>query len=199
MNDYIVAPIFPEAVVYVSTVNVDKNIILDYIKKFTLNKLNEGKNCYMSEDTNVFNGLGFLKDEAKKHVENYIKKIMFYNMNFKFLNSWISKTEPQGESTTHKHCNTFLSGVYYPEGSEGFSISFFKNPQFFWDIKIDEINNFNAKSQTIQITNDNTLILFPSELRHKIDLNNSKTDRYSLAFNINPSGYVGSGDGRVFF
>ena len=199
MNDYCAVPCFPEAIVYVSTVNVDKNIILDYMKKVTFIKLNQGKNCYMSKDINVFDGLSFLKDEAKKHVEQYIRKIMSYNMDFKFLNSWVSKTEPKGESEAHSHSNTFLSGVYYPEGSEGFSISFFKKQQFFWHIKTDEINNFNATSQTVQITNDNTLILFPSDLRHKIDLNNSNVDRYSLAFNINPSGYIGSGDGRIFF
>jgi len=51
----------------------------------------------------------------------------------------------------------------------------------------------------LTISNDNTLILFPSNLRHKIDVNKSDKDRYSLAFNINPSGYIGGRDGRVFF
>ena len=198
MKDNYIFPIFPEAVVYVSQIDVDKNKILEHTKQVSFVKLSEGEGCYMS-DTKVFDDLIFVKDEAKKHIEHYIKNIMFYNMNFKFLNSWFSKTEPKGYSTIHSHNNSFLSGVYYPEGSEGFTISFFKKADPFWDIEVDVVNDLNAKLQTLKINNDNTLILFPSYLRHKIDVNNSNKDRYSLAFNINPSGYVGGKDGRVFF
>ena len=198
MKDNRIFPIFPEAVVYVSQIDVDKNKVLEHAKQVSFTKLMDGEGCYMS-DTRIFDDLSFVRNEAKKHIEHYIRNIMSYNMDFKFLNSWFSKTEPKGSSIIHSHNNSFLSGVYYPEGSDSFTISFFKKNDPFWSIQVDEVNDLNAKFQTLQINNDNTLILFPSNLRHKIDENNSNKDRYSLAFNINPSGYIGKRDGRVFF
>jgi len=199
MKDSRIFSLFPEAVVYVSQIDVDKNKVIEQAKQTSFKRLIDGEGCYMSDTTMVFDDLPFVRDEAKKHVENYIRKIMFYNMDFKFLNSWFSKTEPKGHSIIHSHNNSFLSGVYYPEGSEGFTISFFKKADPFWSLEVDVVNDLNAIFQTLTISNDNTLILFPSNLRHKIDVNKSDKDRYSLAFNINPSGFIGGRDGRVFF
>jgi len=198
MKENIVYPIFPEAVVYISQIDVDRNKILEYAKQTVFEKAIDGEGCYLSH-TQVFDDLYFIKDAVKEHVEFYIRKIMHLKMDFKFLNSWFSKTEPKGYSKVHMHNNTLISGVYYPEASEEFSISFIKNYETFWHINVDEINNFNAKTHTLKISKENMLILFPSNLKHKIDINNSNQNRYSVAFNINPSGYIGARDGRVFF
>jgi uncharacterized protein (TIGR02466 family) len=198
MKESIVYSIFPEAVIYVSKIDVDNNKILEYAKQTVFEKTTGGVGCYLSH-TKVFDDIYFIKDAIKEQVEFYIRKIMHFKMDFKFLNSWISKTEPKGYSETHIHRNTFISGVYYPEASDEFSISFIKDYETFWDVKVDEINNFNAKTHTLKIKEENMLILFPSNLKHKIDVNNSSQNRYSVAFNINPSGYIGGKDGRVFF
>ena len=44
-----------------------------------------------------------------------------------------------------------------------------------------------------------SLIIFPSYLQHKIGINNTKKQRFSLAFNINPFGKTGEGDSEYDF
>jgi hypothetical protein len=97
------------------------------------------------------------------------------------------------------HLNSFLSGVYYPLGSKNFKITFYKSDPCFWDIRVNHENDFNAKSITITIEKDNALILFPSTLNHSIAINDSNIDRYSIAFNINPTGYIGKDDTGIIF
>jgi len=46
---------------------------------------------------------------------------------------------------------------------------------------------------------DNLLILFNSLLDHEVLTNQSKSTRYSIAFNVLPKGTIGKGDGHVKF
>jgi uncharacterized protein (TIGR02466 family) len=201
-NNNITVAIFPEAVLYATTINVDSNQILNFCKNslfdFTESSKNKHSNCYVSNNLNIFSELIDLKNVIEKNVQYYLFEILKYKMDYKFLNSWITKTIPQGFSQEHVHCNTLLSGVYYPIGNEGFKISFLKKEQYFWDIETTEDNMFNIKSFYVDIT-DNTLLLFPSSLKHRIEKNNSNIDRYSIAFNINPKGEIGKGDSKILF
>jgi len=197
-----ILPIFPEAVLYLNNLNVNSNEIFNFCKnsnfKLTRESLKENAFCYSSNNLNVFNDLPYLKNEIKKHVEYYLYEILKYKMNYKFLNSWITKVTQNGYSQNHSHSNTFLSGVYYPIGNNDFKIKFHKEKSF-WNIETVECNSFNSKDVTINIQNNNSLILFPSSLEHNIVKNNSNIDRYSIAFNINPMGYIGVGDTEVEF
>lgn len=198
MENSLTIPIFPEAVIHMCTVNVDKNEILNYIKNNNFIKNESGHNNYISSNTYVLNDLSNLKNEIQKNVNHYLKNILQHKMDFKFVKSWLTKTEPEGYSSKHRHCNSFLSGVYYPESGKDFNICFYKKNTF-WDVKSENFNDFNAMNYKLNISEDNFLILFPSSLKHSIDVNKSNTDRYSLAFNINPSGYIGLADSRIFF
>jgi len=198
MENSLTISIFPEAVLHICKVNVNKNEILNYIKNNNFIKINGGKNCYMSSNDYVLNDLNNLKQEIQKHVENYLSNIMQYKMNFKFVKSWLTKIEPKGYSSKHRHCNSFLSGVYYPESNKNFNICFYKKNNF-WEVLSKNFNDFNAKNYKLSISEDNFLILFPSDLKHSIDTNESNVDRYSLAFNINPCGYIGEADSKIFF
>lgn len=198
MINFLTIPIFPEAVIHICKVNVDKTLMLTYIKNNNFIKNDSGKNCYMSLNHYVLNDLDILKKEIQSHVKNYLLNIMQYKMDFKFVKSWLTKTEPEGYSFEHRHANSFLSGVYYPESSKDFNICFYKKDNF-WDVTSTNDNDFNARTYKLNISEDNFLIIFPSDLKHGIDINKSDKDRYSIAFNINPSGYVGRGDSRISF
>jgi len=198
-----IIPIFPEAVLHASKLEVNSNEILNFCKNLSFEKTNFSKNnnsnSYASTNLNVFNELIDLKEKIKKNVDHYLFEVLKYKMNYKFLNSWATKTTPSGFSHSHTHHNTFLSGVYYPVGHENFKISFLKKDNDFWDIETSEINLFNIKSLYVDIVDNNTLLLFPSSLKHRIEKNDSDMDRYSIAFNINPKGEIGSGDSRIYF
>ena len=198
-------PIFPEAVVYATVIDINSNDIFNYCKKssFELTAASENKtqsdNCFITEKYNVLEELNDLKNIIKLNVEHYLYEILKYKMDFKFLNSWVTKTSPGGFSQPHTHCNTFLSGVYYPTGHENFKITFLKKQKDFWDIETTVENEFNLDSLTFNITHNSTLLLFPSSLRHRIEKNESSLDRYSIAFNINPKGMIGRKDTKIFF
>jgi len=198
-----IIPVFPEAFIYNVCIDVSSNKILEYLKKikFNLTKYSdENKNaCYISENLNVFNDLNFLKNKIEENVKHYLYNVFEYKMDYKFLNSWATKVEIGGFSQKHSHRNTFLSGVYYPLGNKDFKIKFYKENLGFWDIKTNNINFFNLTNICFNIEKDNTLLLFPSSLTHSIEKNISGTDRYSIAFNINPSGYIGESDNGIIF
>ena len=203
INNNIIS-IFPEAIIYANTLNIDSDKILDFCKKSifknTYSSLKEKANgCYASDNLNVLNNLSTLKNKIKEHVETYLYKVFKYKMNYKFLNSWITKVDKDGFSQPHIHANTFLSGVYYPIGNLNFKINFHKKEECFWNIEVEENNLFNTKVITMTIENNNTLLLFPSSLKHSVEKNISNMERYSIAFNINPKGYIGEMDNGVIF
>lgn len=199
----LILPIFPEAVIYSTTININKNEILNFCKNSnfyqTESSINEECYCYMSYDRNIFDKIKNLKIEIEKHVEYYLHEILKYKMDYKFINSWITKTNPGGYSHPHTHANTFLSGVYYPLGNDSFKIKFIKKDMGFFSIATTENNLLTGSDVTLDIVNDSTLLFFPSSIKHSIEKNNSNIERYSIAFNINPKGFIGEGDVKVYF
>ena len=153
----------------------------------------------MGEDMNVLRKYENLNQEINKAVDETLEKIlMLQNVNYRIFSSWLTKTAPGDFSRSHRHSNSWLSGVYYPKGEPGFSIRFFydNTPPFY--TPPTEYNIYNSKAWTI-FPEDNHLILFFSQLRHQLMPNQSTKDRFSLAFNILPRGKFGTGDSKTIF
>jgi uncharacterized protein (TIGR02466 family) len=194
--------IFPQATIALIKLNINTNKILNYLNKIKFEGEEQLKNkentCFMTPDLEILNKIPFLKKNIFNCVENYLKNIMKFKMNFQFTTSWAIKTMPNGCSQKHAHPNSFLSGVYYPKGNKGFNIKFYRKNNF-WNIKTIENNDFNAEWYTFNIIEDNILLLFPSDLEHSIEKNLSEETRYSIAFNSLPLGEIGSGDSKINF
>jgi len=125
-------------------------------------------------------------------------KYLKYKNNFKITTSWVTKTLPSQTSNYHNHRNSMFSGVLYiqtDENSGGINFSKFNNDS---NILLDaeEYNLYNSNDYTIAPENG-TLIFFPSEIYHKILKNNSNIIRYSIAFNLFPTGSLGYGDSSI--
>ena len=95
----------------------------------------------------------------------------------------------------HKHCNSWISGVYYPHATDG--ICFHRPLTSNWSLETDEWNAFNSDIWKIEPV-DNTLLIFPSLLQHSILKNKSDKTRYSIAFNVLPTGRFGQGDSTIY-
>jgi uncharacterized protein (TIGR02466 family) len=197
-----IQPIFPQAVLGLTKLNVDSNKIQKYLENIEFELTNSTKEgnalCFMSKNKNVFEKIPFLKNEIYTQVKHYLNNVMQFKMGFQFTTSWVTKTEPNGYSQKHSHSNSFLSGVYYPKGNKNFILKFLKKTSF-WNIKTIENNLLNAEWYTFNINENNVLILFPSDLEHSIEKNLSEENRYSLAFNILPLGEIGSEDSKINF
>jgi uncharacterized protein (TIGR02466 family) len=202
-NNGIIVPAFPEAVLYFQKLNVNSDDVLKYVKNLKFNPTEQSKQgmctCFISEKLSIFDDLKFLKKEIDKQIDHYLHNIFFYKMDYKITTSWATKTESKGYGQRHYHSNHFLSGVYYPVGNKNFAIKFYKKNVSMWHIQNSQFNEFNAKELTFPIVNDNTLILFPSSLDHSIESNEDVNSRYSVAFNVNPKGYIGESDSGIEF
>ena len=171
----------------------------DLISKFKKEKYLEIDRSVRSEDLNILQKYKELNKEITKAVDATIKDVlMLENVNYRIFSSWITKTSPNRFSKPHSHANSWLSGVYYPKGNAGFAIKFYNDhvTQFYTPPKKFNIHN---SAEWIIRPENNHLILFFSQLRHKIMTNISNEDRYSLAFNVLPKGKFGDGDSTVVF
>ena len=193
---------------HLSTIPICSNILfvyrLDIKDDLTLKfKKEEFKSpasgSLMSEDLNVLKKYKDLNKEINKAVDGTLKEIlMLKNINYQIFNSWLTKTKPGGFSNSHSHSNSWLSGTYYPKGDPGFSIKFFSDNKTQFYTPPTEYNIYNSTDWNI-FPEDNHLILFFSQLRHKIMPNQSTKDRFSLAFNILPKGEFGTIDSKTIF
>ena len=125
--------------------------------------------------------------------------VLKYNeVDFCITTSWGIRVVKDSCGVVHNHRNSFYSGIYYfddysNEESAGISfIDFNIKPNLFM-IQTSDFNILNTDSWTIK-PQKNTLLFFPSYLYHRIDLHKSDIDRYSIAFNIMPTGVVGHQD-----
>ena len=172
----------------------------DLTLKFKKEKFKSaGRASLISEDLNVLKKYKNLSKEIKKAVDVTLKEIlMLKNINYRIFSSWLTKVEPKTSSNSHNHANSWLSGVYYPKGEPGFSIRFFYDNTHPFYTPPTKYNIYNSTTWTIA-PEDNHLILFFSQLRHKVMPNQSTKDRFSLAFNILPKGQFGKIDSKVIF
>jgi uncharacterized protein (TIGR02466 family) len=197
-----IEPIFPQAVIGLSKLDVDHDKVLKYIEniefEITDASIKGEAVVYVSKNLNILDEISFLRDEIYNNVKNYLNNIMKLKMDFQFTTSWVTKTNFNGFSQKHHHSNSFLSGVYYPLGDKNFKIKFHKEKNT-WDAEILEINNLNASWYSFNIVDDGVLILFPSDLEHSIEKNLSRKTRYSIAFNTLPLGEIGTGDSKINF
>ena len=135
-----------------------------------------------------------LKKQLMNELNNFFHNVMNYESEFKITTSWFTKSQNSQSSNYHNHNNSMFSGVLYlqtDENSGDISFEDFNNRRYKLNVK--EYNIYNCTEYQIKPI-DGLLILFPSEVHHKILKNNSNIVRHSLAFNIIPVGEIGSGD-----
>jgi uncharacterized protein (TIGR02466 family) len=96
--------------------------------------------------------------------------------------NWVAKSAPNGSMHSHTHPFSFISGVYYfrTEGTEGNLV--FENPNAVvdWEDPYGDIwpNNYFVQPS------EGMMVMFPSWLRHRVDLNTTSNNRWCLSFNI---------------
>jgi uncharacterized protein (TIGR02466 family) len=164
---------------------------------------NEDVDIFISKNLNIIKKFPLLNRCVNKALRTYISDILQYtDVKYKITRSWGTMTPPGGKSQRHKHCNSWISGIYYPKtinDGEGGDIKFYnKRDNFFQFDDSYPVNLFNAMEH-IYTPTENMLLLFDSSLEHKITKNLSNQDRYSIAFNVFPVGKIGMGDSQLTF
>jgi len=190
--------LFPTVISSIILKDISNNEIQNYIKTLYKGEWVDDKNqngCYTLEqnilDIPVFSKL---KENILNLSKEYFKNLGFNDHNYKICNSWGNLVNINEQIFSHFHGNSFLSGVFYL-GSNNSNISFQNPIDDKWLFKIQKTPQQISKPQTwgkyYKTPKQNELILFPSWLVHGVD--KSKIDkRLSIAFNIVPTGLIGS-------
>jgi len=128
------------------------------------------------------------------HVQQYVKNIICPNKKFDFYitQSWLNWTKEGEEHHAHRHPNSLLSGVFYISADrEKDSIIFQKNEYCQLQIYSSNKNDYNRLNRRIAVGSGD-LLLFPSNLEHRVSAVVSSNVRISLAFNVFARGEFGS-------
>ena len=188
--------LFPKTV-YVDRLEFDKKLILKEIDKLEFFKTNikdpENKSDSSVNrsilDENVFLDL---KNLILNKFYNYVKDVLKYTHNdFIITTSWVTKALSGESSEIHCHRNCMFSGVLYLKTEvEKAKISFVDFTKTGFMLKSNEKNFYNSDVISFNFSED-FIIFFPSEMYHKIEKNDTLTERISLAFNLIPIGKIG--------
>ena len=158
------------------------------------------KNSGNASSTNsyIFNGkLKKLKQFCEEQLKIYVEQAIVpkEELDFYITQSWLNITKPGEYHHDHSHQNSIISGVFYISTEEDDKITF-GDPNG----KLEELIKFEPKEFNIwnsaswffpSVTNQ--LLLFPSWLDHKVDINEkATTDRISISFNTFVKGTLGS-------
>jgi len=201
-----VLPLFAEPIA-LFTLKMDSQDVLKEIKSLKfIPRVSDYSNAhdkynYGSESFDILSKgphLKCLEAAITNACEHFIKEIGEYKTDFRITNSWATKVKPGGYAARHYHANSWLSGIYYPIGDPSFAVRFHSPRKTAYDFQPLKFNVFNSMAWTC-VAKDNLLILFNSILDHEILTNQSKSTRYSIAFNVLPKGTIGKGDGHVKF
>lgn len=136
----------------------------------------------------------FIKRAINHSIKEFLNKSLLYSPVFKITSSWLAKVEPGYESSMHQHSNCAFSAVCYitiPENSG--NITFSTQKPVTITIPTYEYNVFNCLEYSIKPI-ENSIVIFPSHLFHKVEKNMSNLPRLSIACNFMPMGKVGIGD-----
>jgi len=200
-----VYPLFSKPV-YVNKLSFDSKKFLSLIEDEFVESggeklLNQEHVSKASVNKNVLDQIKFktLKNLLMVESKKYYKDVLKYKNDFKITTSWFTKTLKDESSNYHKHSNALISGVLYlnvPKNSGDINFQIYNDETFHLDCT--EYNIYNSTNFTFETFN-NLLIMFPSNLYHKILKSESTEPRISLAFNMMPYGHISSKNGDSYF
>ena len=126
-----------------------------------------------------------------------IEFLKLNNTNFKITTSWFTQSKETQTNSFHKHSNNDFSIVYYFGNLNNVKITFEDfNPGHNRELVPTEEFDYNVVSKTFEMKN-NDLIIFPSEVYHKIESFKGYDIRKSLALNLTAVNEFGFGDSKI--
>ena len=198
MNEAQIFPLFSKPV-YFNKINYDIKKIYPELKKIKWVKthLDQGVE-FTSSSTNKFilNKKPYkqLKINIEQHFNNYVSNLLEFDQRFKISTSWLTKSLKNEICMYHNHNNCMYSGVLYLKTPKNKATISFENVETKRFKLIPRKYNLFNYSEFFINTVPGDIVIFPSEVFHKINTNTTNEKRISLAFNFIPIGKIGSKD-----
>ena len=163
-----------------------------------------GNTKSISEDKQILEKNPALKKHILSNVKHYAYNILLVSphVEIEIARSWIVLHFPGDYSEFHTHTNSIWSGVYYIECNPMSGDLIFDKtgvyPNCFLPILEPDTNVWvNATVKHHRMTPEpGSLFVFPSQLMHKADQNQSENCRYCIAFDVFIRGTIGTRHGN---
>lgn len=187
-------PIFPSLIHVVKCDEFEsyQNDLVSWIYKYKNEHLGVEKSNvggYQSS-SDFYNGENFVEYLDKIFYELDYFKQLFKVTAFKLKNAWININHPGCYNRSHLHPESEISGVWWIKIPESSGVLQFESPFEYTQHRLINSYNENIRTSTNMYDSfylqpiEGTIALFPSDLRHFVDVNKSKEDRISIAFNL---------------
>jgi uncharacterized protein (TIGR02466 family) len=199
--DINIVDIFPTAV-FSNIVEIENSVISDIIALCAKGKSNNFftsniNHNLVSNDSFVFQTV--LKNTGvpeliQQYIDAYIKHVYGENTELGVTQSWINVNPPGTSHHKHSHYNSIISGTLYIQtGDKSGYFKIYRPDSMFRHIRdtTKTFNRFNYEYFDFD-PKPCQLLIFPSELYHSVDTNNSKFDRISISFNTFYKGAIGN-------
>jgi len=171
---------------------------IDYIRTYRQKTYQNVGGNYVTNSCYVLNDkkLKYMKKFIAQQLDLFGTQVLKLTPQQKLYvtQSWFNFNPKGSHHHMHDHPNSLVSGTFYIEGERNTNCIIdreYSNAVFpFIAIDVTESNLFNKQSHTI--SNDlHTLCLFPSRLRHSVEVNHNDVERITLAFNCYLKGTLG--------
>ena len=169
------------------------NWIYDYRERNpeTANISNEGgwqsSDKWFYETEPSFDPWMFLfKQELRELLEYY----RLDTQNIELTSMWINIGPKYSYNVTHTHKPTHLSGVWWIKIPEDSGRFIFTYPEGYADIELiratrmDDREEISLHPGIVEYPREGKMMLFPANMPHRVELNQSDEDRISISFNL---------------
>ena len=178
--------------------DVGHAITRDQIEYIQSLKMVTNRTNLISENLYIFQEpeLKPISDAIQEVLDLYAKEIMGISQSLYVTQSWSLINNPGIGMHTHAHSNSVISGsLYYTELPSPPSRMVFDRHTFYQQLQLgpskEKQNIYNTPVNVIE-PKMNEVLLFPSELNHQVEPNQSSQPRHSIAFNCFVKGQLGN-------
>jgi|TARA_Y200000002_G_C22558383_1_gene611385 uncharacterized protein (TIGR02466 family) len=193
-----ILPIFPSLIIKEKIKDYDKykdeliQFSYEQLKKdpIGISKSNNGGWHSQSKYANSQNPVSSIIINLIKSILNNKNVFNIKDLSKAKMQMWININKPGDFNNKHNHPGSDLSGVFWVKSLQKSGNLTFHSPNFmtqFGQINSikDEIGKKLFITPTIEIEPlEGVIVLFPSDLTHAVQKNNSDEDRISVSFNI---------------
>jgi len=123
--------------------------------------------------------LNFINKNIKSYIDSLYSKS---SVKWEVINAWMTKTLNGRSSREHHHGHTNISGVYYLDTNGNDGTLVFPNIHSHLAANI-LLEGIVEKDVTMPLGNG-IIILWPGQLRHRTQVNETDHERISISFNI---------------
>ena len=169
--------------------------ILNIRKDITSSYNQETKNWQSKANLQKNMKYSLLSEKIVENTKKVFDTLSFEYQGFQITDMWSNVLKPGETHRPHTHSNNILSGVYYVEAQQTSGIIFSDPRPQAGVIQPDVTKQHLDNASVIKYDSaTNRMILFPSWLQHYVPINETKSNRISIAFNIMLKGKVGSSE-----